>query len=60
MIWLGIAVTASLAIGIVIGRAYTLRQVTKRKAALHELHMELRGPLDFALCDASGRWQAVR
>lgn len=56
MTW--IAVIASFAIGVVVGRTYTASQITKRQAALRELQMQLSCPLDFALCDESGFWQA--
>lgn len=58
MIW--VALLASFAAGVAFERARARNRITKRKAALHELHMQLTGPLDFALCDRTNCWQAVR
>ena len=44
--------------GIAVERALARNRITKRQAALRELQMQLSCPLDFALCDESGFWQA--
>lgn len=47
---------AAVALGIILGGSYSIRQINKREALRRDLAAELRSPVDLEPCEFSHDW----